>query len=406
MAVVGGHILLVTEWRDQTLILAQQLGVQPGTADFAGLAQETFDQLIRDLVILAVAERDTMVKVSEDEIAEQVEAGITEIRRRFPSEQEFQRQLAVSQWGTMAAYRADLQERKRRELLGQAYIDFHRHEIQPQPVTDEEVRAYWEKNREQLGAMPDVVRFEEIPIAIEPSEEERARARAEAERIKAEIVGGLPFEDAALRYSDDESNREQGGDLGWFGRGRMVALFEEAAFEAPIGEIVGPIETPFGMHLIQVLDRRQDETRARHVLVAYEFGADDRETARLEAERIRDLVTAGADVDSLQAAILPGDTTAAAVLEVARERLPQAYAQVLDGLEPGQASVAETPTGYSVVVLRGKSGGEPMTFEQIAPRIRQQLAQEKAEEAFIERLKVRVFVDIRLKPGDVVGSSG
>lgn len=406
MAVVGGDILLLTEWRDQTLIAAQQLGIEPGSAAFVELAQETFDQLIHDLVILTVAKRDTTIRVSEEEVAEQVEAGLVEVRRRFPSEDEFQRQLAVSQWGTLAAYRADLQDRKRRELLVQMYLDLHRHEIRPQPVTDQEVREFWERNQERFGATPNVVRFEEITVPLQPGEEEREKARAEAERIKAEIAGGMAFATAAGQYSDDASNREQGGDLGWFGRGRMVAPFEEVAFEAPVGEIVGPVETSFGMHIIQVLDRRQDEVRARHVLVAYEFTPDDRERGREEAERLRGLIVAGAEVDSLQAALMPGDTTAAEVIEVPRERLPQSYAQGLEGLDPGEAAVVETPTGYSVVVSRGAAGGEPVTFEQAAITIRQQLAQQKAEEAFIERLKARVYVDIRVRPNEVLGSSG
>jgi peptidyl-prolyl cis-trans isomerase SurA len=406
MAVVGDEILLLSEWRDQSLILAQQLGVEPGDPEFTGLAEETFDQLIRDLVILAAARRDTTIDISEDEIIEQAEAEIAQVRSRFPTEEDFQSQLARSQWGSLAAYRTDVQERKRRELLGQAYIELHRGEIQPRPVTDEEVRAYWEASQGRFPPSPIVVRFEEIPITVTPSQEERERARTEAERIKAEILGGFDFAAAARQHSDDESNRDEGGDLGWFGPGRMVAPFEAAAFEAPIGEIVGPIETSFGFHILQVLDRRPEEVRARHILMAYEFRSEDRDQARSEAERIRDIVLAGADVDSLQAALVPGDSAATAVIEIPRDRLPEAYVQALENLEPGQATTVETPTGYSVLVARGVAGGEPVTFEQTAPGIRRQLGQQKAEEAFVERLTQQVYVDIRLRPQDLVERRG
>jgi peptidyl-prolyl cis-trans isomerase SurA len=405
MAVVGDHVLLLSEWRDQTAILAQELGTAPGTPSFRELADETFEQMVRDLVILSAAERDTTIRIPQDEVAEEAEAELAEIRGRFPSQEEFERQLAQSPWGTLAAYRADLQERKRRELLGQVFIQAHRSEIEPRPVTDEEVRAFWEGNRERFGSTPTLVRFEEIPLTVVPSDEARAAALAEAERIKAEIEAGRDFAAAAREHSDDASNRDQGGDLGWFGRGRMVEPFEQAAFDAAIGAIVGPVETPFGFHVLQVLDRRVEEARARHILVGYEFNEADRVRARGDAERIRDLVLAGADVDSLQAAIVPDDTTATSLLEVPRERLPEAYARALEGLEPGAAAVVETPTGYSVLVARGTSGGEPVTFEQVAPQIRQQLAQQKAESAFVERLRESVYVDIRLRPEDLLGAS-
>jgi parvulin-like peptidyl-prolyl isomerase len=75
-------------------------------------------------------------------------------------------------------------------------------------------------------------------------------ARTEIDAIKAELDAGGDFADIAAEYSDCPSARD-GGDLGTFGRGMMVAEFENAAFALPIGEVSGVVETPFGYHLIQ-----------------------------------------------------------------------------------------------------------------------------------------------------------
>ncbi len=81
-----------------------------------------------------------------------------------------------------------------------------------------------------------------------------------AERVKERIQeGGIAFAAAAAQYSTDQSNSAQGGDLGWFGAGRMVRPFEDAVFAAPIGTVVGPVETQFGHHLILVEQKATQE---------------------------------------------------------------------------------------------------------------------------------------------------
>jgi predicted oxidoreductase len=92
---------------------------------------------------------------------------------------------------------------------------------------------------------------------------------------------------------------------------------------------------------------------------------------------------------------MPGDSTGAAVIELPEDQLPEVYAQALADLAPGQPAIAETATGFSVVVSRGRGGGGEYTFEQVAPRIRQQLAAQRAQERFVERLRDEVYVDVR-----------
>lgn len=99
-----------------------------------------------------------------------------------------------------------------------------------------------------------------------PREQEQVRARhilveeeETAQELLSELEEGADWVELAAEYSTDQSNAEEGGDLGWFGRGRMVESFEEAAFGAEEGETVGPVESQFGLHLIQVLGRRNQE---------------------------------------------------------------------------------------------------------------------------------------------------
>ena len=81
------------------------------------------------------------------------------------------------------------------------------------------------------------------------------KTEKEAKELKEEIIKGKSFADIAKKHSSCPSGKK-GGDLGWFGKGQMVAAFENAAFNANKGDLVGPVKTDFGWHLILVKDQK------------------------------------------------------------------------------------------------------------------------------------------------------
>jgi hypothetical protein len=95
-----------------------------------------------------------------------------------------------------------------------------------------------------------------------PHTEEQVRARhilvqseVEAQAVIEELKNGMDFGEIAAKRSLDTASGAQGGDLGWFGHGAMVAPFEEAAFSLKVGEISAPVQSTFGFHVIQVIAR-------------------------------------------------------------------------------------------------------------------------------------------------------
>jgi parvulin-like peptidyl-prolyl isomerase len=83
-----------------------------------------------------------------------------------------------------------------------------------------------------------------------------------AKAAKARIDAGEPFEKVAAEVSSDTSNKDKGGDLDWFGRGRMTKPFEDVAFDLPVGKVSDPVQSSFGWHLIQVLERDENHPLA------------------------------------------------------------------------------------------------------------------------------------------------
>jgi peptidyl-prolyl cis-trans isomerase D len=106
----------------------------------------------------------------------------------------------------------------------------------------------------------EFVRAQHILLQFD-EETDSAVVFEQADELIAQLQDGVDFEHLARRYSKDPGSGQRGGDLGWFGRGRMVPPFEQAAFGARVGEIVGPVESQFGMHIIKVNDRTNREVK-------------------------------------------------------------------------------------------------------------------------------------------------
>ena len=123
-------------------------------------------------------------------------------------------------------------------------------------IPEEQLRKEYEENKnqyEQVAAKHILIAFKGSPAAQAGKPElTEEQAKAKAEELKAQIAAGTAFEELAKKESDDLGSGSQGGSLGEFGRGQMVPEFEKAAFEAKVGEVVGPVRTQFGYHLIKV----------------------------------------------------------------------------------------------------------------------------------------------------------
>ena len=89
-----------------------------------------------------------------------------------------------------------------------------------------------------------------------PTEEQRAAARACIEDATARLNGGEPFGDVARALSDDQASAAQGGNVGWVTLSYLAAPYANAARDAALNTVIGPVETEYGLHLIEVLDRR------------------------------------------------------------------------------------------------------------------------------------------------------
>lgn len=259
-----------------------------------------------------------------------------------------------------------------------------------------EVRARYEENRDQY-TQPEQVHARHI--LLRTAERSVEEAREELARIRQRIEGGEEFEAVAREVSEDPGSAEQGGDLGFFGREDMVAPFSEAAFGAEAGELVGPVETPFGVHLIQVVERRSGGTTPfEEVRAQIESGLRRERAATSAEENARSLATRLAEGDVSSATLerlatedemLTLGTTPAFgredhVPEVGRAN---AFTEAAFQLSVGEVSDAvRLPTGWAVLVLREIQPPRQPKFAEVRDRVIAAVRQERALDIAESRL--------------------
>ena len=138
------------------------------------------------------------------------------------------------------------------------------------PVERSEIEAYYDTHQEEF-AMPARATVKAVVLDKTPLASDTVAALAMAQAVRQEILDGADFATVAQRESSDQTTAPQGGELGVFPKGRMVAAFDSVAFAAPIGQLSQPVKTGFGYHLIEVQNRwGADSVQARHVLIPVE----------------------------------------------------------------------------------------------------------------------------------------
>jgi peptidyl-prolyl cis-trans isomerase SurA len=399
VAVVGDSVILASELDEQIerrRALGEPLPTDPGQLE--ELRRQELEALINELIMLQAAARDS-IAVPASDVEGQVEATVQEQVRRFGSRAAFEE--ALEQEGiTLDEYRALIGRSARRAGIRQQFMATIQRDRTPPPVTDDEIRAFFEQRREELGRRPGSIEFKQVVVTPEPSDSAMAEARAEAEGILEELQQGEDFATLARRHSDDPGTRQQGGELGWFRRGRFVPAFERVAFALPPGRYSGIVETSFGLHIIKVERARGPERLARHILIRPELTSDDFRRTRERAEDVAAALRDGASIDSLIEAV-HDPVEQSQVGPAIQDSLPAPWRTELRGARPdevvGPFEIPAAQESYAVVRVTDviDAGEYTLGDQALRAQIRQFLQRERLLEEVLNELRSGTYIDVR-----------
>ena len=144
---------------------------------------------------------------------------------------------------------------------------FNSDDVQPD---EKQILDQYKKNQD-LYKHDELRNIRSLSWEKKPSKADSLRVYEVAKKVYIEAESGSNFKDLANEYSEDPGNQNgtKGGDLGWFKKGRMVKEFDDAAFNAQKSEIISPIETQFGYHIIYIRDSRFDKEGEKEILASH-----------------------------------------------------------------------------------------------------------------------------------------
>jgi peptidyl-prolyl cis-trans isomerase SurA len=402
MAVVGNRPILASQVDEEIFSRYQGDQMPSDPKALQALRKQVVQSIIDEEILVQQAQRDTSIKVTDQEIADGVDQQVRKVRDNFQSEVDYRSELKKAGFLTPEEYRRWLTDQQRRAAFQNRLIEKLRGDgkLKPVPPTEQEMRAYFDDQKGNLGSRPATISFRQIVITPQPSPAAKVMARAKADSILLELRRGADFATAAKRFSQDPGSKDQGGSLNWFRRGVMVPEFERVAFSLKPGVISDPVETPFGFHLIQVERVQPGEVQARHILIVPDVDSAHVEAARIRADSIRGRLLSGASFDSLQR--IYHDPSAEKQAEnVPADKLPENYAKVIGEADSGSVTPVFTVPGnggrqqFVIVQVIGRRPQGDIRFEDVKDRIREQLGQQLAIRRYIDRLRQSTYVDVR-----------
>lgn len=413
-AMVNDDPILVSEVEEGVYAYLQQSQMRPDSSQIDTLRRQVLEQIIDERLLQAEAKRQAITP-TDAEIAKQVDAEIAGAKERIGGEEAYQAQLKREN-----ITETQLRERYRNDLRKAMAVDRLKQKMFPlKPVPQAEAEAFFAAHKDRFPKVPAEVSLQVIQIPPVPDSAAVAAALAKAQGARKRILAGEKFAKVASEVSEDPGSKNSGGDLGFFTRGHMVKEFEDAAFSLPPGRVSEPVRSPFGWHLIEVIERDTvrtttgadsldengaplAEAHARHILVGLKPNDADAERAHGLALHVRDEARKGTNFATLVRRYSkydgPADSTGSVGFVALSNLQPQIRAG-LDTLEVGQVSdVLTNQAGFNIFRIADRHAEREYAVEDIRkelPNAVAELQRRDRYEAWMKTLRAKAQIDYR-----------
>ena len=281
-AIIGSEILLTSDIENQyNQILSQ------GIIQTNNIKCDILDELLYQNLLIHHAKIDSTIEINEDEVNQEVNKRITFFESQLGSlnkvEEYFKRSIDNMKEELSIVVTDQLYTQKKQNII-----------INNVNITPNEVKDYLNSlENDDIPLIPTQLELSQLVILPKLSSEKKKSIKEKLDGFRSRIYSGEDFKVLATLYSDDVVSANNGGELGFMSRGELLPEFERAAFRLKDNEISEVVETKFGFHLIQMIERRGEQINARHILIKPKFNSSSIKIASDKISIIKNEIDSG-----------------------------------------------------------------------------------------------------------------
>lgn len=283
IAVVGEEIILKSDI-ENAFLQEQSQGLISSSGDYKA---ELLEQQLMQKLLLAQAKLDS-ITVTEDEVESEVMSRIEYLSGQIGSKERLEAYFGKPIEEIKDEMRRPIREKLITDRMQQKIVEKIR-------VTPSEVRNYFKKlPKDSLPDMPDKYELQQIVLKPNVSDAEKERLRDKLREFRDQITKGeKTFNTLAVLYSEDMSSASRGGEMDYMSKTELVPEFAEVAFNLKPEKVSKIVETEYGFHIIQLIDRQGEKIKVRHILLQPQISDKEKQEALSRLDTIRQYIMDG-----------------------------------------------------------------------------------------------------------------
>ena len=396
VATIGREIVLQSDIEGRIAMFMQQNPkVNPNDP---ALRKQVLEALISERLMVTKAVEDS-ITVQEEEINQSLDFMMQNMLQTYGSEKRVEDLYGMS----ISRIRKNYREEVRKQLLVER---LQQQRFMNVKCSNREVEDFFQQYRDSIRPIPASAELAHIVKQVKPSADAKDEVKRLALHIRDSLVKGADFAEMAKRHSGDPGSAASGGDLGWVDKGKLVSEYERAAYELQSGEYSQPIETPFGFHIIQTIEKRKDAIHTKHILLKLGGSNDDKKRVEQILSDLKDRCSKGESFEELAKQYSDEKETqgfGGSMGTIELTRLPAELKSVIESLPENGVSqplpYMSDPTKPAMhIILKKKAIAEHApTLENDYKKLEQmavQYKQAKLMETFLKELRTMIPVQV------------
>ncbi len=398
-AIVGDEIVLVSDINALITSYAfqNQIDISRQPDLYQKLGKEFLNRLIDQKLLIIKADEDT-IKADEDRVDQYLNQQMEYMIKQAGSEQKLEEYYSTPLFKIKNDLRKEISNQMRISILKEKRFNNIK-------ISRKEVEQFYQEFQDSLPKMKASVDISHILMQVTPSENSIREAYQKIQDIQNKLKEGQDFATLARQYSEDPGSAANGGVLGFVSRGTLVKEFEEAAFALEEGKISDIVQTQFGFHIIQLIERQGERINIRHILIQVKPTAEDEKKVIDKLNQIRQTVLKGDSTFEEMAIKYSADPNVQkdrghlGVFEEGGFQIKE-FETAIKNLKVGEISDPfKTEFGYHIVLLNARQEARQFSLKDDWEQLEQWALQHKREKEFnnwLTQLRSEIPVVIKI----------